>query len=151
MYIIELKERQDISTHKSLKYAYSQFDILLKDLRKKELPEDIIQSINQNVKEINSSTETDKNLMKLLNKEQTQILRLVRKELRLIPKNHYTFLWMALGIAVFGLPTGIIYGKISGNMGLLSLGLPIGLGIGIMVGMWLDSKVKKEGRQINAD
>ncbi|HET8858819.1 hypothetical protein [Marivirga sp.] len=89
--------------------------------------------------------------MKLLNKEQTQILRLVRKELRLIPKNYYTYLWMALGMAVFGLPLGIFYGKIIDNMGLVSLGLPIGLGIGIMVGMGLDSKVKKEGRQINAD
>ena len=73
----------------------------------------------------------------------------MKKEYKLIPKGRYTTVWAVLGMIVFGLPLGIIYGKITDNMGIIGAGLPVGLGVGILVGMWFDNKVKKEGRQLN--
>lgn len=148
---MKLNVRQDITMDKNLDYAYSRFETLLGELRKKELPQNINESINQNISEINLSGNTDKKLRILIDKKYTEILELVKKDLNLKPKNHYTFLWMALGTAIFGLPIGVIYGKIVGNMGLLSLGIPVGLGIGIIVGMSLDKKVEKEGRQLSIE
>jgi hypothetical protein len=43
----------------------------------------------------------------------------VKKEYKLIPKGRYTTLWAILGIIVFGLPLGIICGKITDNMGII--------------------------------
>lgn len=149
MTIMHLDVKPDITTNKKLNYAYSRFKTLLEELRKKELPSNIIESINQKINEINFSTNSDQKLRKLLSTKHTEILGLVQKELKLFPENHYTLLWMTVGMAVFGLPIGIIYGKIVGNMGLLALGLPFGLGIGILVGMWFDNKIKKEGRQLS--
>jgi len=53
-------------------------------------------------------------------------------------------LWMVLGISVFGMPLGVVYGSVVGNMGLLGLGLPIGMCIGMALGAILDKKQKKE-------
>jgi hypothetical protein len=149
MQIIELKEVQNISNNKSLDYTYSRFKELLQELRNEELSQKVIAYINKDIKEINSSADTDKILSKLLNQKHTKILTLVKKEYKLIPKVRYTTLWAVLGMIVFGLPLGIIYGKITDNMGIIGVGTPVGLGIGILVGMWLDNKVKKEGRQLN--
>lgn len=151
MIIIEIKEIKDLISNKSLNLIYLQFKKLLEELRNKALPNEIIESINQDIREINSSTETSKKMRKLLNQKHMKILALVKKELNLVPAGHYRTLWMALGMSIFGLPVGIIYGKIVGNMGLLTLGLPVGLSLGIMVGMVLDNKVKKEGRQLNIE
>jgi hypothetical protein len=149
MQIIELKEVQNISNNKSLDYTYSRFKELLQELRNKELSQKVIACISRDIKEINSSANTDKILSKLLNDKHTKILTLVKKEYKLIPKGPYTNLWAVLGIIVFELPFGIIYGKITDNVGIIGAGLPVGLGVGILVGMWFDNKVKKEGRQLN--
>jgi hypothetical protein len=149
MQIVELKEVQNISNNKNLNHTYSCFKELLQELRNKELSQKVIACISRDIKEINSSANTDKILSKLLNDKHTKILTLVKKEYKLIPKGRYTTLWAILGIIVFGLPLGIMYGKITDNMGIIGTGLSVGLGVGILVGMWFDNKVKKEGRQLN--
>jgi len=57
-------------------------------------------------------------------------------------------LWMVLGMSVFGMPLGVAYGSVMGNMGLLGLGLPIGMCIGMAVGAMLDKKAKEKGNQL---
>ena len=146
MQIIELKEAQNISNNKNLNHTYSCFKELLQELRNKELSQKVIAYV---IKDINSSADTDKILSKLLNQKHTKILASVKKEYKLIPKGRYTTVWAVLGMIVFGLPLGIIHGKITDNMGIIGAGLPVGLGVGILVGMWFDNRIKKEGRQLN--
>jgi predicted RND superfamily exporter protein len=151
MNIIELKERQNISDDIKLNRIYVQFGELLKELAKKDLPLKIIDSINQDIEEINSTSLTNNELIKLVKLKQTKIIKIVEKELKIVPKNYYRNLWLALGLSVFGLPIGVALGLSIGNMGLLGMGLPIGMVIGIVVGTGMDKKASEEGRQLDVE
>lgn len=78
----------------------------------------------------------------------SSLLKLLEKELKLVPKDHYRTRWMVVGMSAFGLPFGVVFGTSLGNMAYLGLGLPIGMGIGIAIGASMDEKAKKEGRQL---
>lgn len=151
MNIIELKERQNISDNIVLSRIYNQFRELLKELKNKELPHTIIESVNQDIEELNSASLTDNELKKLVKQKQTRIIKLIEKELKIVPKNHYRNLWLAVGMSAFGLPIGVAFGLSMSNMGLLAIGLPIGMGIGIAVGSGMDKKASQEGRQLDIE
>ena len=151
MNMIELKERQNISDNINLSKIYVQLAELLKELKKKQLPHKIIESVNQDIEEINSTSLTDNELRKLVKQKQTRIIKLVEKELKIVPKNYYRNLWLVVGMSAFGLPIGVVFGLSIGNMGLLALGLPIGMAIGIVVGSGMDKKASVEGRQLDVE
>jgi predicted RND superfamily exporter protein len=151
MNIIELKERQNISDNIKLNRIYVQFGELLKELDQKELPHKIIESINQDVEELNATNLINNELKKLVKDKQTKIIKLVEKELKFVPKNYYRNIWLALGMTIFGLPFGVALGLGTGNMGLLGAGLPIGMIIGIAVGAGMDKKALEERRQLNIE
>lgn len=52
-------------------------------------------------------------------------------------------------MAAFGVPLGVALGLILDNMGLIGIGLPIGMLIGLAVGAHMDKKALDEGRQID--
>ena len=147
----ELGERQNISNDIKMSKIYSQFRELLNELKKKELSQKIVAIINDSVRNINSSTLMGSQLRKLIKENQTSILKQTQKELKIVPQNYYRNLWMLSGFTVFGLPIGIIFGAIIGNMGLLVIGLPIGMAIGATIGLGMDKKAYKEGRQLNLE
>jgi predicted RND superfamily exporter protein len=151
MNIIELKSRQNISTDIKLSKIYSQFEVLLSELKRKELPSKFIESVNQDIEELNSTSLTDNELRKLVKKKQTRIIKLAEKELKIVPKNYYRNLMLAVGMSVFGLPIGVAFGLSIGNMGLLGIGLPIGMVIGIAIGSIIDKKAFEEGRQLDVE
>jgi hypothetical protein len=64
---------------------HTQFVDLLNELRK-ELPENIVRSLNLCVKKINSSTLADKQLSKFIKQEQTSIIKQIEKEIKLCQK-----------------------------------------------------------------
>ncbi|WP_396169361.1 hypothetical protein [Flavobacterium sp.] len=51
----------------------------------------------------------------------------------------------------FGIPLGVAFGLGMKNMGLLSIGLPIGMGVGAGFGSYLDIKALNDGRQLNVE
>jgi uncharacterized membrane protein len=144
MNIIELKNRPNISTDIKLSKIYSQFEALLSELKKKELPQNIITTINKSVEEINSSSLTGIQLRKLVIQNQTTILKQTEKELKIVPKNHYLYLGTGLGISLLGILIGLLIGQ-------LLFGLPIGMLIGIIIGSAMDKKAFNEGRQLNLE
>ena len=129
----------------------SQFTKLLNELEKRELPDEIVSSINNDIDEINAVTGTGNELKKQLERRLQKIFKLLEKNLKLVPKNYYRNMWMALGMAVFGLPIGILMGVCWDSMAYLSIGLPIGLVIGLGLGAGMDNKALKEGRQLDLD
>ena len=151
MSYLELKDVQNISNNIKLSRIYLQFTELLNELKKKELSENIITIINDSIKHINSSTLTETQLRKLIKQNQTSILKQTEKELKIVPRNYYRNLWMLFGFTAFGLPIGIIFGAIIGNIGLLAIGLPIGMAIGAAFGLGMDKKAHREGRQLNLE
>jgi len=151
MNIIELKDRQDVISHHEFKKAYTQMSVLLQELKKKSLPDDIVSQINPYVEEINSSLLTGADWNNMVKKQQTSILKLVEKQLKIVPKGYYTKLWMLLGMSAFGLPFGVVFGLSLGNMGMLAVGLPIGMGIGTAMGVAMDKQALAEGRQLDLE
>lgn len=151
MGINELRKRKGIGENKQLIDAYIQFEKLLTQLRKRKLPDEVVQAINTNIDLIDPDPGTEEDLRKQLRKTQSDILRLIEKELKLVPKNHYRNVWLALGIAAFGVPLGVVLGASLGNMGYLAIGIPFGLSIGLAIGTGLDKKAADEGRQLDVE
>jgi hypothetical protein len=151
MNIIELKVRQVITEDSKLNNICSQFGELLKELRKKEIPGKIADAINEDVKDLNASLYSGNEFRKLLKQKQIRIVKLVEKELKIVPRNYYRNLWLAVGLSAFGLPIGLIFGMSMKNFGLLGIGLPIGMAIGIAVGTGMDKKAAKEGRLLDVE
>lgn len=144
---IKPKDEQD----KKLTKKYSCFSNLINELKKRKMPAEIVNSINQNIEAINSFSGSNKELRKQIRKSQANILKLIEKELNLVPKNLYRTRWLAIGMSVFGVPLGVVFGTSLGNMGLLGIGIPIGMVIGMAIGAGMDKKAFEEGRQLNLE
>lgn len=149
MNLIELNSDERFLADPATKEHYQKLRRLLLDLRKRSLPESLIENINTKVEGINNSNLEGKPLQKLLSQTVADLLKQLEKELKLVPQHHYRTLWMVLGMSSFGLPLGVVFGMSIGNIALLGIGLPIGMAIGIAVGTSMDEKAKKEGRQLN--
>lgn len=151
MKIKELKEFPNRYQDTKLQTAYAQFNTLLAFLKKEKLSPEMVLFINKGIDEINGAIHSEKELKKQLRKTQTCLLNKMEKDLKLVTKNHYRNLWMAVGMAAFGIPMGIIFGASLGNMGFIGIGLPIGMVIGIAVGTSMDKKALEEGRQLDLE
>ncbi|RYG43281.1 MAG: hypothetical protein EOO01_21585 [Chitinophagaceae bacterium] len=135
----------------SVKKTYDQFEQLIREIRKSAVPVSISESIDQHIAELNAVTDNGHELRKVTRQKQNAILKSLEKELKVVPRNHYLKLWMALGMSAFGLPIGVAIGLSLGNIGLLAVGLPIGMGIGAAVGKNMDNKAVAEGRTLDIE
>lgn len=151
MEINALKKRDGIDSDKKLTDLHVQFEKLLSELRKRELPDEVVKSINTNIDLMDPTLGSEKEYIKQLRKTQADILSLIEKKLKLVPKNHFRNIWMALGIAAFGVPLGVAFGAVLGNMAFIGIGLPIGIPIGLAIGTALDKKAADEGRQLDVE
>ncbi|NNK83025.1 MAG: hypothetical protein HKO92_07865 [Flavobacteriaceae bacterium] len=146
-----LNVRTDIDSNSKLARSFNQLENLLKLVSEKELPEGIINTINTNINELNAITDTGKVLRRQIRKKQTNIIKLLENELKIVPKNYYRNTWLAIGMGAFGVPIGVAFGISLKNMGLLGAGLPIGLAIGLGIGAGMDKKAFNEGRQLDIE
>jgi len=150
MKLHELNQRSDNVDFK-LNETHAQFKKLLIELETRELPDAVVISINNDIDEINSMTNIGNEWRKQLKQRLQRIIKLLEKELKLVPRNYYRNMWMAKGMAVFGIPLGAAFGTTLGNMAYLGIGLPIGLAIGLGFGNGMDKKALKEGRQLDIE
>jgi hypothetical protein len=151
MEIKELLNRTEPDPVKKHSRLFGQFNFLLAELRKKELPDEVVMFINHGIERTNSARESSKAWRKELRRNQSNILTKIEKELKLVTKYHYRNRWMAIGMAAFGVPLGVAFGTSLGNMAFIGIGLPIGLAIGIAVGSDMDKKAFKEGRMLDVE
>lgn len=79
MTINELDIRQNSFTDNKLIKIYSEFRELLTQLKKRDLPENIVILVNDCIDKINSSTLTGKQLTKFIIQEQSSILGKIEK------------------------------------------------------------------------
>ena len=150
MQIIELKKREDLKNDNKQNKIYFQYKQVLSELNNKDLPDETIVFINENIEVLNATELLGEDFQKRIKKQQTTILKLVVKEQKIVPKNYYRKLWMLLGMSAFGIPIGLAFG-LGINMGLFAMGLPIGMGIGVTIGSLMDKKALEEGRQLNIE
>lgn len=130
---------------------YAILDKLYLELEKKDLPAEVVEFINNRTDYLNTLGEQDPRLLKLLRKTKQDIVKQVEKQVKIVPRNYYRNLWMVIGMSVYGLPIGVIYATITQNWGLLGIGLPIGMLLGMGHGARLDKKASEELRQLDLD
>jgi len=147
MSLNQLNQSLNSSEDEKLQKAFQQFQDLLSELNERELPEEVERVINGIVDEVPTAS-SNKASKKFLCKNRNRVIHFVEKKLKLVPKNHYRNTWLAIGMAVFGIPMGAVFSGIIGNYGLIGLGLPIGMAIGIVLGKGMDKKAFEEGRQL---
>ena len=148
MNITTLKSRQDLPKETRAGKMYDQFEKLLSELRKKQLSDKEIITINENINAINASSLEGSDFAKFIKTSQIKILKRIQKESKIVPQQYYVTLGTILGMTGIGLPVGVAFGYALGNMGLLGLGLPIGLALGAAVGRSLDKKALKDNKQL---
>lgn len=149
MEINQLRQRNDLGEDTKVKKTYSQLDKLLGLLSEKDLPDQVVASINSDLDELNALESSGKELRKQVKKKQAKIVSLLEKECKLVPKNHYQSSWMAIGMVAFGVPLGLIFGFALDNLAFMGIGLPIGLSFGLAIGAGMDKKAHEEGRQLD--
>ena len=81
MTIIQLKEREDISKNAKLFLTHSKLKKTLEKMRNHEWAHEIVELINHDIKELNDSSLTDKELDKLYKQTAEKIAKLLAKEL----------------------------------------------------------------------
>jgi len=151
MKILELNNREEITSNQKLGDIFNQFNTFIRELNDRNLPEDTTSLINTDIEELNSTAILGNSFKRLILRKQAKISKLVENRHKIVPKNYYRNLWLVLGMTAFGLPLGVAFGAIIHNMGLLTLGLPIGMAIGIAIGSGMDKKAFEEGRQLNIE
>lgn len=142
------KNRQILDANSRLFKIYEKMNKLIDALNKHEFPASLATSINIDIAALNNFHGTDKQLKRAITKTYNKTVRTVKKELNLSPPGYYQTMWMSLGMSAFGVSFGTAFGIAVGNMGLMGIGIPIGMLIGIFVGRAMDVKAKKEGRQL---
>jgi len=145
----KLIERQNITENLKAFNAYQQLGKLLNALEVKELPTETVDLINNEIEELNSISEIDKYFLKAIKEKENNVIKLIEKKHKIVPRNYYRKLWMILGMSAFGIPMGLVFGLSIGNFGMLGIGLPIGMAIGVGVGSSMDKKAFNQGRQLD--
>jgi hypothetical protein len=151
MKIIELRELPVEGQPAGLMKADYFFRKLLEELRTRDLPYPMAEFVNLQVLDINESPSMGMMLAKQIQQKQEFILKRLEKQLKVVPKNHYLNIWMALGLSAFGVPLGMAFGMALGNFSFFAIGIPIGMSIGLAIGSGLDKKAFQEGRQLRVD
>ena len=80
MKINELNQKPGIENNVKLKETYIQFEKLLSELRKRDLPDKLVMSINKDVEEMNSTSMLGDDMGKRMKRKQTMIIKLLEKE-----------------------------------------------------------------------
>jgi len=142
----KLKELKNADSNPRLIKAYNKVHCLIEALSAKEIPSEVLNSINDAIKFLNSFSGTEKELTKAFNKKYKSILTLVKKELKLVPKNHYKTLWMVMGMSF-----GVAFSVILNDSGNLAIGIGLGTLLGIVVGTNLDKNAEEAGNQLEIE
>ena len=145
----KLIRRKTVS--RKLNKAYDKIDCLLTEVGKKELPADSLEEINQRITLLNHFDGEEKILRKKIERFYSEILKLLKDQLGIVPRNYHQNIWMAYGLALFGLPIGVVMSTMTDTPAFMGVGLPIGLSIGMIYGMLKDRKVKMQNKQINIE
>lgn len=146
MKLRDIQNKEMFCKNKSLAYASERLQGIIEVLNKQELPEEIIVQLNREIDTLNSFEDPEKRMLIRIKTTENNILELVRRRLGIITEKYYTFLWMSLGLAAFGLPLGTLIFAIKENPAFIATGLPLGSVLGIFIGIALDYRAKKENK-----
>lgn len=149
MRLRSLRDRPGPPPEQRTRTQTDDFKQLLEALREKQLPDAVTGALNLQIDALNAFDGPEKEYRKALSNTRYKMLKYLEREHKIVPRNHYQKTWLALGLAVFGVPLGAAMGLALGNMAFMGAGIGAGLPIGMAVGAGLDKKAKAEGRQLD--
>jgi len=141
MTIEKLRDIEGLDENKRLLKAYKRMQALINALASRDIPVEILNTINADIQKINTFSGSQVELRKCLRKTYSKTLRLLEKNLGWVAKDHYRNLWMSIGVAL-----GVAFSASFDNNG---MGLIIGLVIGMTYGTSLDKKAAQSGKQLD--
>lgn len=142
------KRRQIVESNPKVNQLEEDLRTVLKLLEMKDLPDRVVQEINQSMDSLNEVSDNIKPIKKALKDTRESVLTIVENELEIVPVNHYRKRWLSRGGLGMGLIIGVVIGLISGNMIFIIVGIPIGMAIGYYIGVNLDKRAELENRQL---
>jgi hypothetical protein len=147
--MIKLTERTDISGNVKALNRYQQFGRLVRAIDETKLTPDTIDLIDHEIEALNVVPSAAMHFSRAIKTRETQVIRILEKRHKIVPRNYYRKLWMLLGMSAFGTPVGVTLGSSTGNMGFFGLGIGIGMAVGMALGTKMDKKAFEEGRQLD--
>lgn len=144
-------EIQNPISNTKLQVKIDQITLLYTELNKRELTDEVYETINSIGKSLEAPETNVNKMIRKINQAQLKICQLVEKKFKIVPIKYYQTLWTSLGLSVFGVACGVVFGVIVNNMAFLAVGLPIGMVIGSIYGKGKDKKAFDEGRQLNIE
>jgi len=142
--IARVEESQQNTGEKSLKTVLNKIERLLKAVSETKVPTSDIQEMITDLNALLERANPGK-----LRGFYNRFVNFLVKNYGLVPPRYYQSQWMAIGMAVFGIPFGIVFSMSLNNMAFIGIGLPMGLPIGIAIGQQKDKKAAAEGKVLN--
>jgi len=127
---------EDLKTENTIKKeikVYHDFIVLLKNLQYRSFDASELFKIESELKILDLKADTNR---KVLCKKLAIFLKFLEEEFSLIPKNHYTDIYMIIGMC-----SGMIFSLYIDAINLL-IGMLIGMVIGLTVGVTKDKKAR---------
>lgn len=147
----QLKSKSAYKTNEVLNQKFVEFKKLIIAMKKKEIPAELIEEINAEIALINTFEGSEAALLKQYKNSLAGIISRLESKLSLVPKGYYRNKWMAIGIAVFGVSLGTVFGVVFNNMAFIGVGIPLGIGIGLAIGRIKDKKSFNNGKQLDIE
>src|SRR5690606_1818717 len=121
MNITTLKKRF-IAADTPLYNMYMQLNQFFVELNKKKIPDSIVNHINKEVEELNNIIDSD-GLQKLVKQKQSILVRLLEKELKMVPINYYLNMRISLVMTALGITLAVAIISSLGNFALFTIGV----------------------------
>lgn len=140
--VAQLEKARDRQVKKNLVKA---LDTLAKIFQQLEARQIDIKSLESHTTAITNTLQSGGYSSYKISTLKTGLVQKLKKDYNLTTKGYYQGLWMVLGMSIFGMPFGTIFGLSMNNFGLFGVGLPIGMVIGMAVGAQKDKKAEAAG------
>lgn len=124
---------------------------ILDELQKRKLSASIVQRINREIDNINSTSSSEKELFIQLSRTQSKLRKIIRNDLKLATKNYYRDMYIPIGLAIGIIINLLINQRTGSHVFVYILSLLVGIGGGWATGTFFDKKAKKEGKQIDIE
>lgn len=151
MKLKSVNHRPIFDSNCNLATAFQKVQTLIESLNRHHLPQEVAEKINEEILAVDNIHGTEKEMVSRLNQIEKRIISLVSTRLGLVPEKHYKNIWLPLGMIVFGLPLGTLLFLLTGNAAFIGIGLPLGMAIGIFLGMALDKRADNQNKVLKAD
>jgi len=151
MELESLKARNFSKETTSRSKEYALLNKLIQELQNRGLPPEVVINMNEEIVKLNLLANDQPKLLSHIKSAKNILLKIIKEDLEIVPKNYYRNLWLALGMSAFGLPLGVVFSSLLDNTSFIAIGLPIGMGIGIALGTQMDKKAISENRQLDLE